>query len=262
MKTKLATGITFIIILLSLGYTNTIFIAKAQTVPQIFVDPQSTSIYVGQAFTVNITVANATDLHGIDIKLTYDTIILDAVELIMMPPWPANFTGIFDSLGYVRINSTLTTPAGINGTTTIAQVTFKGIGEGTSTLSVADTNMVDSQGGIITFTHKDGTAVVTLFMLRVPYDYPTIQGAIDAANQSQTVFVYQGTYYERINIYKSITVLAQNNAAIIDGSTTGTVVNITSPNIILKGFTITNGTIGLNVASSGNWIQMVTLISH
>src|SRR5262245_23192392 len=63
--------------------------------------------------------------------------------------------------------------------------------------------------------------------LNVPADYPTIQSAINAANNGDTVLVAPGTYYENINFNgKAITVTSSSGASatIIDGSHNGTVV--------------------------------------
>jgi len=53
----------------------------------------------------------------------------------------------------------------------------------------------------------------------VPDDYPTIQGAIDAANEGDTIFVRSGVYYENVHIYKSLSLIGEDrNSTIIDGS--------------------------------------------
>jgi parallel beta-helix repeat protein len=92
---------------------------------------------------------------------------------------------------------------------------------------------------------------------RVPQDYPTIQGAIDAANVvADTVLVSAGAYVESIDFHgKSVHVVSVNGPAqtIIRPTTAGGVaVNFSSgeqPDAILSGFTITNGSIQVNSAS-------------
>jgi parallel beta-helix repeat protein/YD repeat-containing protein len=93
--------------------------------------------------------------------------------------------------------------------------------------------------------------------IQVPADQPTIQAAINAANNGDTVMVSDGTYHENINFNgKAITVTSVNGASVttIDGSKTATVVlfvtNETSSSA-LNGFTITNGFAGNQAPNFG-----------
>jgi parallel beta-helix repeat protein len=80
---------------------------------------------------------------------------------------------------------------------------------------------------------------------RVPMDFPSIQGAIDNANPGDTVFVYNGTYNERILVWKSLVVLGQDSQiTIIDGGGLGTVVNINASLVTVNGFTVRNSGVG------------------
>jgi parallel beta-helix repeat protein len=239
-------------------------IVFATSVPKISVSPSTVSIYVNQTFPINITVANVTDLHAIDIKLRYNTSTLDALQATIQPPWPSDHAEIFDSAGYVWINSTL--PTSLNGTTTIASITFKGASAGKTTLSLAETIMLDSNNSLIAFTRKDGTVTVSIYMIRVPYDYNTIQEAINAAKQGDIIFVYEGIYNETILINKSITLLAQNLNTVINGQGSKTVINISASDVKLQGFTIKNSSIsggcGINILSNGNFIINNVITMH
>jgi hypothetical protein len=81
----------------------------------------------------------------------------------------------------------------------------------------------------------------------VPADYPTIQAAIDAAVNGDTVLVSPGTYVENINfIGKAITVRSDlgPEVTIIDGNQADSVVRFNSGEgdaSVLSGFTIQNG---------------------
>jgi hypothetical protein len=83
--------------------------------------------------------------------------------------------------------------------------------------------------------------------IKVPADYSTIQAAINAAVDGDTVLVSDGTYTEKIDFNgKAITVQSVNGAAstTIDGGDIFRVVSFLSGELatsVLNGFTITNG---------------------
>ena len=72
-------------------------------------------------------------------------------------------------------------------------------------------------------------------------DYTKIQDAIDNASDGDTVFVYNGTYYENIVIGKSIDLIGENrNNTIIDGAGIGCCLMGIAENIYISGFTFSN----------------------
>lgn len=93
--------------------------------------------------------------------------------------------------------------------------------------------------------------------IHVPADQPTIQAAINAAVNGDTVLVSDGTYKENINFLgKNITVTSVNGnkATTIDGGKLDTVVIFKTQETsaaVLNGFTITNGLAGSNGATFG-----------
>jgi len=111
---------------------------------------------------------------------------------------------------------------------------------------------------------KDGEATVDIGAdeyrpwLYVPDDYPTIQDAINAYDNEQSIIVRSGTYVENIDfIGKAVAVRSESgpNSTIIDGGQTGSVVTFTNgegPDTQLEGFTITNGS-GTYLSSHGQW---------
>ncbi len=82
------------------------------------------------------------------------------------------------------------------------------------------------------------------------YDYNTIQAAINAASSGEIINVSAGLYTETISINKPLTITgAGNTTTIIDGSDNGIVVNVTSNNVNLSGFTVRNS--GLTGVEAG-----------
>jgi len=75
----------------------------------------------------------------------------------------------------------------------------------------------------------------------VPDNYTTIQGAINNASEGDTIFVRNGTYYERIVVNKSVSLIGEDKTAtILDGNKTVRVVFVTASNVRISGFTIRN----------------------
>jgi len=94
--------------------------------------------------------------------------------------------------------------------------------------------------------------------INVPGDQPTIQAAINAASNGDTVLVADGIYVENINFTgKAITVTSVNgpSSTTIDGARLDSVVTFRSgegANAVLTGFTITNGFSNFNKPNFGD----------
>ena len=72
-------------------------------------------------------------------------------------------------------------------------------------------------------------------------DYTRIQGAINDANDGDTVFVYGGTYNENIVVDKSISLTGEDKTTTtIDGNETTYTVGLFADGVYLSGFTIQN----------------------
>ena len=84
-----------------------------------------------------------------------------------------------------------------------------------------------------------------------PGNYSTIQKAVDAASDGDTVFVYNGTYYERVQINNSINLIGEDrNTTVIDAYGEGFVIFIRSDEVSIHEFTIQNSS-GINYAGIG-----------
>ena len=86
-----------------------------------------------------------------------------------------------------------------------------------------------------------------------PGNYSRIQNAIDNASDGDTIFVFNGTYQESLEIYKSIDVVGESKEnTVLDGQWDLDVVFIGSKSVNLTGFTLTGGLYGIRIASSEN----------
>ena len=142
-----------------------------------------------------------------------------------------------------------------------------------------DTDVLEAGGHICELTISSRQAVnspLTVWIMLniynegaiiVPLDYATIQGAIDYANDGETIIVEPGTYNENIEFGgKNITLRsikpqdwAVVKQTIIQGDGTRPVVKFAGtedPNCLLAGFTITGGSVPLGGGGiRGKWTE-------
>lgn len=72
-------------------------------------------------------------------------------------------------------------------------------------------------------------------------NYTTIQDAINASFSGDTVYVYNGTYYEHVKVSDRLSLLGEDrNTTIIDGGGVSMVVRILADRVSVTGFTIRN----------------------
>ncbi len=97
-------------------------------------------------------------------------------------------------------------------------------------LSITDTEFVGLAEGSTYYVGGGGDG-----------NYSSIQGAINAASDGDTIYVYNNVYVENLNINKRLTLIGQDRkGTIIDGNG-GDVVYIQSDYVNISSFTITNG---------------------
>lgn len=88
----------------------------------------------------------------------------------------------------------------------------------------------ETNRSIIIYVDDDGGA-----------DYTNIQDAINSVIDGDTIFVYNGIYYENIILNKSINLIGENKeTTIINGNSVKDVITVSSENIIIKDFSIQN----------------------
>jgi parallel beta-helix repeat protein len=89
--------------------------------------------------------------------------------------------------------------------------------------------------------------------ITVPDDYPTIQEAINAAFENDTISVKNGTYYENVVVNKIVSLVGENAlGTVIDGGySMDNVVAVTANSVNVSGFTIRNS----GAMSQGIYLQ-------
>jgi hypothetical protein len=132
-------------------------------------------------------------------------------------------------MGYSLDNQSNVT---ISGNATLAGIS---VGQHSIIVYANDTsgNMGSSQ--VVDFTIVQPRTII------VPDDHPTIQEAINAASDGDTVFVRNGTYYEHVIVNKTLSLIGESRVStFVDGSNNGYVVNVMADNVSISQFTLQN----------------------
>jgi len=100
--------------------------------------------------------------------------------------------------------------------------------------------LLSAQCTTLLLTTNTRAEPITLYVGRGE-TYTTIQAALDNATDGYRIFVYNGTYHERLTITKRIDLFGEDRAiTTINGSANRTLITITAPYVNISHFTITN----------------------
>ncbi len=89
-----------------------------------------------------------------------------------------------------------------------------------------------------------------MYRCKVPYEFSTIQKAINNANDGDTIYIKNNIYIENLTIDKSINLVSLLNTSIIEGA-----INITADNVNITGFEIINSIYGIYISGSNTSIS-------
>lgn len=142
---------------------------EGQLSTSVYVDPpsvvDSTKYTPGTSFTITIKIANVVKLNSWEVKLRYNPILLYTNKSLIAEgtflkgtSFPRRST-LFQSYiteDYVQLGSTLLSNVGVNGSGTLAQVTFKVLSLGDCVLHLYDTKLSDPNLNPISHTTQDG----------------------------------------------------------------------------------------------------------
>lgn len=210
----------------------------------LFIDPPSISyetLVVGQRFSINISVANVTDLKGFDLKLSFNTQMLDVVGVafpeghLPLPNWSIN-----DSLGVILMNVTYK-GSSITATdpVSLAIITFKTMTTGESPLHLYDTKLVDSLGNPIPHDTADGLVLI------VRHDVAIIDVNCSISEtyigRSVNVTVIAGNYGDvaenfTVKVYHNDTVFGTLNVTNLAPSENTTIIFTWDTNDVVAGY--------------------------
>jgi hypothetical protein len=134
--------------------------------------PGNYGLNLGDTFSINITVSDVTDLKSWQFYLYYQSSVLNGTSIVEGPFLKAknqtyfiyDFTDKYNATyGYMNVACTLLSNiTGVNGSGTLATVTFKVVGSGGSILHLDTTKLLDSSHpqNLIPHTTVDGQAYV------------------------------------------------------------------------------------------------------
>lgn len=258
-------------------------LASTSTPAEVRFDPETypfisqRGIGAGYRFNTTIELYDVTQLFAWQIRVYFNNTLLNVTGGYYHPDEPLSTVGGYPlspvvannynaTHGYVQHGISALYPNHVNVTKEdyplglgICIVEYQIIAEPASgrplesTLSInnTDTNLVKDPSTTIPCTKKNGLYRLVSANIRVPTVYLTIQEAINAANLGDTVFVYNGTYYENVVVNKTLTLAGQSAATTIVNGSGGTVMYVEEvDDVTIDGFTICSGGSGIYVRNS------------
>jgi hypothetical protein len=239
----MAKRISLVIIALTvLSLITPLYTTHAEGSTTMQVTPSTTTAGGGTTFTLDVTVTDVTDLAVWEFRLFYLNTILNCTNITEGPLLKEGGSTFFDSTirnaynathGWLLAGSTLLGQVpGVNGTGTLATITFQTMAAGDTPLQFSNdplvTFLLDSSPPprhSIPFTTIDGTVLVTAghdVAVTALTSYKTIIGQGYSGNITVTT-ANQGSYTEIFNVtaYANATVVtAVANVTLAGGNST------------------------------------------
>jgi hypothetical protein len=202
-----------LILILLISLLSLMFHSSAEaTTTTLYVDPATSKVLVDKTFTVNISIANVTNLYGWEFVLYYNNTMLNGTEIIEGPflrTHGSTFFNITDfndayNVTHGRVWATgvlLGNVSGVNGSGVLASITFMCKEFGSSILQLVDTTLGDPEGAPITHTAVGGLVETWPRNIAIKSVTPSTYEAYEGQVISIAVAVKnEGNYTETFNV--------------------------------------------------------------
>ena len=152
----------------------------------VYVYPETSEVKVGETFTVDIRISDVSGLQGLDFRLTYDTCILDGLEVVEGPfmasggPTFVIKMEVKDEIGVVWVAMVIYGEAWADGSGTLATITFNATASGETVLNLSS-DVCTCGPEWIPHTDVDGYVTVSSNPADPP-DTPESRNSPDPAN--------------------------------------------------------------------------------
>jgi hypothetical protein len=164
------------LLLAALLAASTGFVASANAQAVLSIDPTTQTTSTGTVITVDVDVANVTDLYGYQFDLTFNPNVLQAVsssEGSFLSSGGSTFfiNGSNDNVGgtvSATANTLISAESGVGGSGQLAVFTFDAIGNGTSALAIQNELLLDSNINILSDTTTGASVTVASAMVQAP----------------------------------------------------------------------------------------------
>jgi len=140
----------------------------ADSLAVVSINPGSSSVNVGDTFTLDVNISNVTDLYGFQFDLNLGPGVVSAVsitegaflagggETFFIPGTIDNTVGTIASTA----NALLGPGPGVDGGGTLAILTLTGLSPGASSIDLSNVFLLDSQLNLISFDLQGGSVFV------------------------------------------------------------------------------------------------------
>jgi hypothetical protein len=145
------------------GFFSNLPPAPAPKAATLYVDPAKTinaSLTPSSNFTVNVNIANASGVVGLEFKLSFNATALNANSITrgsFIPSSVTPITQVDNTAGFVKFNVSLSASLDGDGTVAVIELQVKADKLRNSPLHLSDVSLVDSASQPLPFTTADGS---------------------------------------------------------------------------------------------------------